>query len=65
VRLTLHDAAGRLVRTLVDGVTVTAGRHAVMWDGRDHAGRSVGSGVYVCRLEAAGEVRHSKLVLLR
>jgi len=65
VRLTVHDAAGRLVRILVDGVVVTAGRHAAAWDGRDGAGRSVGSGVYFCRLEAGGEVRLSKLVLLR
>lgn len=65
VRLTVHDAAGRLVRTLLDGVIVTAGRHAVAWDGRDQAGRSAGSGIYLCRLEAAGEVRQSKLVLLR
>ncbi len=65
VRLTVHDAAGRRVRTLVDGTLVQAGRHAAPWDGRDDAGRAVGSGVYFCRLEAGPDVRFSKLVLLR
>ena len=52
VRLSLHDARGRLVRVLADE-TFAAGSHEVRWDGRDAAGRSMASGVYLARLETA------------
>ena len=51
VRLTLYDVTGRYVRTPVDGYRWT-GRYSVVWDGRDEAGRSVGSGVYIVRMTA-------------
>jgi hypothetical protein len=48
-RLTVHDLAGRVVRTLdVEGER-TSGRVAT-WDGRDDAGRSLAPGLYVARL---------------
>ena len=40
VRLGVYDAAGHLVRTLVDGQR-EAGHHVVTWDGRDGAGQAV------------------------
>jgi hypothetical protein len=64
VRLRVFDLEGRLVRTLVDGVR-PAGRQEVRWDGRDDRGRPVSSGVYLVRLEAAGEKLSRKMVLLR
>lgn len=64
VRLRVHDAAGRLVRTLVDEVR-TAGGHTAFWDGRDDRGRSVASGAYVCRLEAGESVRVVRMTLLK
>lgn len=48
VRLEIFDVAGRRVATLVDGVRAPGDHHAV-WDGRDHAGRAVASGVYFAR----------------
>lgn len=51
-RLTLYNALGQPVRTLVDGA-LAAGTHAVTWDGRDDAGREVAAGTYLCRLETA------------
>ena len=65
VTLTVHDAAGRRVKTLVSGAVLAAGRHEADWSGRDDAGRAVRSGVYFCRLAAEGEVRIGKLLLLR
>ena len=38
VGLTVYDVRGRLVRTLMDGATSDAGRHDVVWNGRDEAG---------------------------
>jgi hypothetical protein len=54
-RLVIHDAQGRRVRVLADGL-LPAGRHERRWDGRDASGRPAPAGVYVARLEA-GSVR--------
>ncbi|MFN8587748.1 MAG: alpha-amylase family glycosyl hydrolase [Candidatus Eisenbacteria bacterium] len=64
VRLTVHDLAGRLVRTLADG-EYAAGRHALAWDGADASGRDAGAGLYFVRLSAGGEDRVVKLTRLR
>ncbi|MBK7771138.1 MAG: hypothetical protein IPI48_11645 [bacterium] len=64
MRLSVHDLAGRLVRTLFDG-GLPAGAQQVTWDGRDAAGRAVGSGSYLARLEAGGMVETVRLALIR
>lgn len=64
-RLTIHDAGGRLVRTLIDGGAMDAGAHRAVWDGRDDRGREAASGVYFCRLAAGGEEAAGRMVLLR
>lgn len=64
VRLTIADAAGRHVRTLVDG-TEAAGAHEAGWNGRDEGGQTVASGVYFVHLSADGEtVGKQKVTLL-
>jgi hypothetical protein len=63
-RLAVYDLAGRLVRTLVDG-SLPQGANEIAWDGRDEAGRPVGTGAYVARLEAGGAVATTRLALLR
>jgi hypothetical protein len=63
IRLTVHDTAGRLVRTLVDGAE-PAGTQEVSWDGRDDQGREVGSGIYFLRLDGPG-VDHELVKALR
>jgi serine protease len=50
-RVIVYDAAGRRVRTLVDGLAA-AGEQRLTWDGRDDAGRDAASGVYWLRLWA-------------
>jgi choice-of-anchor B domain-containing protein len=59
VRVSVHDAAGRLVRRLTPGRT-----GSLEWDGRDGSGRAVAAGVYF--VEAAGaegrEVRRVTVV---
>jgi hypothetical protein len=62
--LLVFDMTGRLVRRLEAG-RLKAGEHAVLWDGRDEAGRPAGSGVYFYELRA-GETRSGrKLIRLR
>ncbi len=62
--LRVYDVAGRLVRTLADG-PYSAGVGALIWNGKDDAGRVVRSGIYFLRLEAAGVTRTGRLLRLR
>lgn len=64
VRLTLHDASGRLVRTLADGVHQAA-EHSTTWDGRDERGIQAPGGLYFARLEADGHSDVARLTWLR
>ncbi len=64
VRLELFDARGRLVRRLL-AQDLAAGRHQVIWDGRDGDGRAVASGVYLVRLAADGLTQQHKMMLVR
>jgi FlgD Ig-like domain len=64
VSLTVYDVAGRLVRTLAEGVP-GAGEKSVTWNGLDDAGRPVASGVYFYRMQAGSFVQTRKMVLLK
>jgi uncharacterized repeat protein (TIGR01451 family) len=64
VTVSVHDAAGRLVTTLVDEVRDT-GPHTVEWNGRDAGGKGVSSGVYFLRMEAGDKVKSRKVTILR
>jgi len=63
-RLTVVDARGRAVRTLIDE-TRPAGEHSVTWDGIDGSGEPVPAGVYFFRLQAPGFADTRKLVISR
>ncbi len=63
-RLAVFDIRGRLVTKLVDG-DLPAGAHAVVWDGRDGRGAPMGSGVYLYRLEARGQVTSRRMTLVK
>ena len=64
VRLTVHDATGRLVRTLVNRVQ-GLGAYSVSWDGNDERSRPVASGVYFHHLQWNGRSETRRAVLLR
>jgi Subtilase family/FlgD Ig-like domain len=64
VELTVYNASGERVRTLVDGLE-TAGFKSVTWDGKNDAGKSVTSGVYVYRLNADDFEDMHKMVLVK
>lgn len=64
VRLTIHDASGRLVRTLVSG-NAAVGRHDAIWDGSDDRGRAVSTGVYFAVMRANGIRQSDKLLLVK
>jgi hypothetical protein len=64
VSLRIYDAAGRLVRVLINEERL-AGRYEVAWDGRDSNGRTVSSGIYFYRLTAGSFEETRKMVLTR
>jgi len=63
VRLAVYNTLGQTVRTLVDGER-PAGMQSVVWDGRDDAGLTVASGVYLYRLEVPGKDFGARQMLL-
>jgi len=64
VEISVFDIAGRKVTSLLEK-KVPAGAHEVFWNGTDGRGKPVASGVYLCRLSAAGHHSSIKMVLLR
>jgi hypothetical protein len=64
VRLTVHDLAGRCVAVLVDEAR-PAGLHRVTWDGVGTNGSRLSSGTYLARLVVAGEVKTTKLTMVK
>ncbi|HFE53903.1 MAG TPA: T9SS type A sorting domain-containing protein [Bacteroidetes bacterium] len=64
VCLKLYNVRGRLVRTLVNGVSLPAGRYGFDWAADDDAGRHVAAGVYIARLTVGGRQYTEKLLHL-
>lgn len=64
VHLDIYNILGQRVRTLEDGEG-GPGRCALIWDGTDHAGHRVSSGVYFVRMQAGGESACRKIVMIR
>ncbi len=62
--LTIHDASGRRVATLLDDL-MQAGSHAVQWDLRNDEGREVPAGIYLARLAQGPAVATTKLIVRR
>jgi hypothetical protein len=62
-RVAVFDVAGRQVSVLRSG-RLTAGPHAVVWDGNDARGMSVSAGIYVIHVEAGSLVGNSKVMRL-
>lgn len=63
-QVSIFDVTGRLERVLVDA-TLPAGRHEVSWDGRDSAGNTLPSGIYIARLSTAGVVATRTMALIK
>ncbi len=55
VTICVHDAAGRVVRTLIDEERA-AGEHATVWNGRTDTGDRAASGVYFVRMVTSSDI---------
>lgn len=64
VELDIFNILGRRIATLVNG-NLPAGRHTVIWDGRNAENSSVASGVYFYRLSTSAKVETKKMILMK
>ena len=64
ISLDVFDVTGRRVRALASGVH-PAGAHALTWDGRNDAGRPMGSGIYFLKLTRDNGTESRRMTLLR
>lgn len=62
--LRVYNLNGQLVRELLNEPRA-AGEYALPWDGRNHRGEAVASGVYFIRFKAGQEVKLKKVMLVR
>jgi flagellar hook assembly protein FlgD len=63
-RLEVYGVNGQRVRTLLSR-DLSPGRYRDIWDGRDEAGHSVASGVYLLRLASVGREAYQRVLLLK
>ncbi|MBI5804552.1 T9SS type A sorting domain-containing protein [candidate division TA06 bacterium] len=64
VVLSVYNLAGQKVATVASG-SYPAGKHQVVWQGRDAKGNSVPGGVYLYRIQAGDRTATGKLVWLK
>jgi hypothetical protein len=64
VTLTIYNMLGQEVRNLVNELQ-SEGYKSVVWDGKDNWGKSVPSGVYVCKMSADKFTQSRRLSLLK
>jgi len=64
VKLLIYNVLGQKVRTLING-QIDAGVHTVVWDGRNDAGQSLGSGVYFYRVQTDKFSKTRKMILMK
>ena len=64
VELKIYDILGRETAVLVNGVK-NAGDHIVEWNGKNSAGRQVGSGIYFYKLNAGNYTETKKMILIK
>lgn len=65
VSLKIFNMLGQEVKTLLDNKFEAAGRHVVLWDGRDNAGNSLATSLYFYRLQTGEFAETRKLLLMK
>lgn len=64
INLTVYDATGRPVKTLVNGIK-DIGAHTIKWDGTDNHGNKLPSGTYFVKMKAGGYQTIKNVTILR
>ena len=63
VELTVYNLKGQKVKTLVNE-NLHAGKHTVIWNGKDDSGKSVSSGIYLYKMRASVIYSSTKKMIL-
>ncbi|MCK9557674.1 MAG: C25 family cysteine peptidase [Candidatus Cloacimonadaceae bacterium] len=63
-KLFIYNIKGQLVRQLANS-DFNAGKHFLVWDGRDNGGHPVSSGLYFYRLSARNYSKTRKMILMK
>ncbi|MCG8604762.1 FG-GAP-like repeat-containing protein [bacterium] len=64
VELRIYNLLGKEVTKLFGG-RVLKGRHAVTWNGKDHRGLQVGSGLFIYQIKIGERIKNRKMLLMR
>jgi len=64
INLDILNLRGEWVTTLINTV-YPSGKHSVVWDGLNHMGREMNSGVYFYRLSTGDRIETRKMILVR
>ena len=62
--LTIYNLKGQIVRTLVNDI-LTAGKHSVVWNGKDNSGKHSASGIYFYHLKNGDFTSKKKMILIK
>ena len=63
-KVNILNIKGQKIKTLLASVAPT-GRHVLHWAGDDNQGRSVSSGVYICRMQSGKNIVSQKISLIK
>ncbi|OGB69917.1 MAG: hypothetical protein A2Y94_08645 [Caldithrix sp. RBG_13_44_9] len=64
IQLIIYNSLRQKVQTLVNTIQ-PAGEYEITWDGRDHTGQPVPSGIYFSRLISGNQAAWQKMILIR
>ncbi len=64
VKIDIYNVKGQLVKSLVKGA-YTAGKHSIVWDGKDNKRKSACSGIYFYKIQAGKQSQTKKMMLMK
>jgi flagellar hook assembly protein FlgD len=65
VRVTVYNALGRKIKTLVEKQVTAPFDETIEWDGKNASGSTVASGVYVIRIETKSYSKNIRVVVVK
>ena len=64
IDLIIYNVHGQKIRTLINESNTASGEHDMVWDGKDDAGNTVATGIYICRLESNGKIKSNEMLFV-
>ena len=64
VTIKIYNMLGEEIAILVNNIK-PAGEHSVIWDGKDHSGQQIPSGLYVYKINAGSTSSSKKMIFLK